>query len=230
MKFSSLVPSVLAAAGVAITASMMSAEAATVGFQNIFPTDNTNGDSIVNQFSVDVTDAGSGQALFKFSNAGPVGSSITQIYWDDATDVLSSIFGIDAGTTSPGVSYTVSNNPGNLPQGNNINFNEEFKVQATNQQGVANNGVNINEMLGVLFNYSGSFGDVETALNNGSLRIGMHVQSIDSANDGSDSFVNTPGTNEPVPEPLTILGSATALGIGGLLKRQQSKKNNKNKA
>ena len=32
---------------------------------------------------------------------------------------------------------------------------------------------------------------------------------------------------EPVPEPLTILGSATALGIGGLLKRQQSKKNNK---
>ena len=47
---------------------------------------------------------------------------------------------------------------------------------------------------------------------------------------------NTPGLShltlykadaEPVPEPLTILGSATALGIGGLLKRQQSKKNNK---
>lgn len=228
MKLSSLVPSVIAAAGVAVAASMMPAEAATVGFQNIFPNGgNTNGDSIVNQFSIDVTDAGNSQALFKFSNAGPVGSSITQIYWDDATDALSSIFGIDVGTTSPGVSYTVSNNPGNLPQGNNINFNEEFKVQATNQGGVSNNGVNINEMLGVLFNYSGSFGDVETALNSGSLRIGMHVQSIDSANDGSDSFVNTPGTNEPVPEPLTILGSATALGIGGLLKRQQSKKNNK---
>jgi len=36
-----------------------------------------------------------------------------------------------------------------------------------------------------------------------------------------------PQDAEPVPEPLTILGSATALGIGGLLKRQQSKKNNK---
>ncbi len=35
---------------------------------------------------------------------------------------------------------------------------------------------------------------------------------------------------EPVPEPLTILGSATALGIGGLLKREQSKKNKNNKA
>lgn len=31
----------------------------------------------------------------------------------------------------------------------------------------------------------------------------------------------------PVPEPLTILGSATALGIGGLLKREHSKKNKK---
>lgn len=32
---------------------------------------------------------------------------------------------------------------------------------------------------------------------------------------------------EPVPEPLTILGSATALGVGALLKRESSKKKNK---
>ena len=32
---------------------------------------------------------------------------------------------------------------------------------------------------------------------------------------------------EPVPEPLTILGSATALGFGALLKRESSKKKNK---
>ncbi|MEQ8752966.1 MAG: PEP-CTERM sorting domain-containing protein [Coleofasciculus sp. G1-WW12-02] len=32
---------------------------------------------------------------------------------------------------------------------------------------------------------------------------------------------------QPVPEPLTILGSATALGFGGLLKRQQAKKQKK---
>lgn len=32
---------------------------------------------------------------------------------------------------------------------------------------------------------------------------------------------------EPVPEPLTILGSVTALGIGGLLKRKHSKKQKK---
>lgn len=58
---------------------------------------------------------------------------------------------------------------------------------------------------------------------------------------GNSNKPNTPGLShftvyqaskpvtdpEAVPEPLTILGSATALGIGGLLKRQQSKKNNK---
>jgi|GEM_PF-6091727 len=32
---------------------------------------------------------------------------------------------------------------------------------------------------------------------------------------------------QAVPEPLTILGSATALGVGALLKRESSKKKNK---
>lgn len=37
------------------------------------------------------------------------------------------------------------------------------------------------------------------------------------------------GTSEPVPEPLTILGSAVALGFGGLLKKEYSKKHKKGK-
>ena len=35
------------------------------------------------------------------------------------------------------------------------------------------------------------------------------------------------GTSEPVPEPLTILGSGVALGFGALLKKESSKKQNK---
>lgn len=35
-----------------------------------------------------------------------------------------------------------------------------------------------------------------------------------------------PSDSQPVPEPLTIIGSATALGIGALLKRESSKKKN----
>lgn len=36
-----------------------------------------------------------------------------------------------------------------------------------------------------------------------------------------------PSASKPVPEPLTIIGSATALGWGVLLKRGNSKKQNK---
>ncbi|MEQ9371089.1 PEP-CTERM sorting domain-containing protein [Coleofasciculus sp. F4-SAH-05] len=55
------------------------------------------------------------------------------------------------------------------------------------------------------------------------------VQRLDVFLPGSGAVDNI--AYEPVPEPLTILGSATALGIGGLLKRQHSRgrKNSKQK-
>jgi len=40
----------------------------------------------------------------------------------------------------------------------------------------------------------------------------------------SDSSKNSPLDVQPVPEPLTILGAATAIGYGALLKRKSSKK------
>lgn len=224
MKFSSLVPSVLAAAGVAVTASMMPAEAAMFGFNNIQGGD-TFGDSIVNQFSFDVTDAGDGQVSFKFNNAGSASSTITQIYWDDMDGILSSLALDSSKTSASGVDFTIPKNPGNLPQGNGLSpsFDEDFEVaRRQGQGGSVEDGIDPGEMLGVLFD--GSFDSVVAGLNDGSLRVGMHVQRIGSDAELSDSYINDP---EAVPEPLTILGSATALGIGGLLKRQQSKKNNK---
>ena len=47
------------------------------------------------------------------------------------------------------------------------------------------------------------------------------VQRLDVYLPGSGAVDNI--AYEPVPEPLTILGSATALGMGGLLKRQHSR-------
>jgi len=47
------------------------------------------------------------------------------------------------------------------------------------------------------------------------------VQRLDVFLPGSGAVDNI--AYEPVPEPLTILGSATALGFGGLLKRQHSR-------
>lgn len=43
----------------------------------------------------------------------------------------------------------------------------------------------------------------------------------------SNCTVTPPESTEAVPEPLTIIGSATALGFGALLKREHSKKQKK---
>jgi hypothetical protein len=47
---------------------------------------------------------------------------------------------------------------------------------------------------------------------------------------GSSGTTTISLTAQPVPEPLTILGSATALGIGAVLKKKSTKKQNKEKA
>ena len=46
-------------------------------------------------------------------------------------------------------------------------------------------------------------------------------------NDFALDDISMEANSEPVPEPLTILGSVTALGIGGFLKREHSKKQKK---
>ncbi|MEQ9356948.1 PEP-CTERM sorting domain-containing protein [Coleofasciculus chthonoplastes] len=64
---------------------------------------------------------------------------------------------------------------------------------------------------------------------------GIYANFFADANESFDKVVLKTGlpfesdnhAYKPVPEPLTILGSATALGFGALLKRQQSRKQKK---
>jgi len=58
------------------------------------------------------------------------------------------------------------------------------------------------------------------------------VEILETVGAADNEFYGTFYTSqvEPVPEPLTILGSATALGVGALLKRESSKKKNKHKS
>ncbi|MEQ9550086.1 MAG: PEP-CTERM sorting domain-containing protein [Coleofasciculus sp. G3-WIS-01] len=76
--------------------------------------------------------------------------------------------------------------------------------------------------------YDFSFSNLSSDI--GSIRI-SGVERIGGGGFAFDNFNATQSTvnPEPVPEPLTILGSATALGFGGLLKRQHSQKQKQKK-
>ena len=160
------------------------------------------------QLSVDVTNPGSGTIAFTFRNTGPLPSSITDVYWDDGT--LLSIFVIT--NTAGFVEFSPDATPGNLPGGNNASpaFETTAGLSADSDAPVQPNGVNPGETLTVTFVLIGgqTFADAITALGNGNLRVGIHVQGF--ATGGSESYVNT--TTPPNPEPGTF-----ALVAGGVL-------------
>lgn len=167
------------------------ASAVLFGFDNISDNSGVAG-TLADQLFVDVSEAGSGQVQFKFSNDGlfvttPIPSVIAEIYWEDSGDVLSGPSIAGSPPTSTGVEFSVlgpSPPPLTFPEGNTIGFDEDFGVAADSQ--APQNGVDVGEMLGVLF--SGDFTAVIAALENGYMRIGMHVISINE--DFSDAFVN----------------------------------------
>ena len=203
-----------------------SAQAVSFGFDNI-DSNNQYGDAFVNDFGFDVVDGGNGTVIFNFTNADNDnnGHAIGDLYWDDSTDLLSNM-NLNVGNVGI-VSFSDVRNP-NLAQGNNISFDSDFGIKFNGRGGGINNGVQGNEVLGVAFN--GNFDSVVAALNNGDLRVGIHVQSI--SKEYSDSFVsklptvaNIPsGNTAGTPEPLTILGSVAALGFGALFKKKHGKK------
>ncbi|MEQ9671023.1 PEP-CTERM sorting domain-containing protein [Coleofasciculus sp. G2-EDA-02] len=195
MKFSSLVPSVLAAAGIAVASSAFSpAQAALTRLANPCSTSDLSG-----SVACEGTFAG-----------------------NDANQDLGGLFGVDA-------------------------WSELFKVDSDSgvDDGLTVTGGGTSggwSLTGIDFNTS----NIMVVLK-GSQSFSSYL--LDGATSGSwntNGLVrpnSRPGPDlshftvyqapkpvtdpEAVPEPLTILGSATALGIGGLLKRQQSKKNNK---
>lgn len=225
--FKSLVKSVLVATSVVAVSAVSATSASAVPtlsspftFGNIAGGD-TVGDSYNGGFNFDVVQDGTSNVIFKISNtnATPTGIFIGRVFFDSPTSLLSSP---TANVQNSGsVNFSLDGSPGNLPQGANINWgNGVTDFSFTRVNGQANKwAVQNNETLGIKF--TGNYNNVVTALNTGTLRLGLHVQNI---NGGSDSYVNNTGA---VPEPFTILGVGTAIGFGSFFKKHLGKSKSK---
>lgn len=191
----------LLAALFALIASPVLAVPIGIGFTNI-TNNNTEAAQLGSQLSADVSAVGT-QTLFEFHNIGAIDSFIAQIYFDSNPDNFLIFDDFSVLHTTPSVDFSVGATPVDLPSGNTISFTSDFDVDADNPQ--PHNGI-INSLaddysLGLLFD--NMFADVMSKINDGDLRIGLHVQGI-GLRGGSDSYVNGDGP-APVPEPSTLL-------------------------
>lgn len=134
--------------------------------------------------------------------------TITNIYFEDSLDLLSSPSIITSTTVGPdnAVSYSVASGGGNLPAGQNVGFDSDYLFQTSPPP--AKNGLDTGESLTVAFQSLESYADLLGAINHGDVRIGIHVQEIGTQG-ASASFVNV----QAVPEP----GGALLLGAVGVI-------------
>jgi len=194
-----------------------SAAGVTLGFEHISA---QGGDAANSAFAsgvgaqlfVDVADEGGGQVRFTFRNTGPLQSVIEAVYFDDGT-----LLGIASVVNTPGETSFTQDGPGpdkatppDLPGGDSMD--DPFVVTASfladADPAPSDNGVGPDQEVAIIFDLKSgkSFNDVLDDLNDGSLRIGMHVISMPDGE--SDAFVNN-GVVIPLPAPA-------ALGMAGL--------------
>ncbi|MCL4854532.1 MAG: hypothetical protein KJZ78_24495 [Bryobacteraceae bacterium] len=202
----------------ACVAGLITCQMANAVSYSFFKITNNGNQDVSSQLSVEVTGAGS-QASFQFFNNVGIASSITDIYFDDGT-----LLGIALITTSgAGVAFNSPANPSNLPGGNNASpaFVTTQNFSADSDPPVSQNGVNAaTEWVTITFNLINGKTIVDTlaALDDGSLRIGLHVQAIGSKG-GSDSYVNN-GRNVPDGGVTAAMLGLGMLGLSFMSRRK----------
>ncbi len=201
------------------------AEAAMYGFTPVSLNPGADAYAVAPQLSLDVAQSGS-QVLFTFANDGSVASTITGTYFDDGAGVLDSLL---TPLNGPGVRFRSGGSPGNLPAPMDpYHFGADFRATAKAPKGLGKNGVDYTgEFVTIPFTLEDEkgFADVLAALGAGladptatvgTLRVGIHVQSIGTCG-RSEAFILTP-VHTPLPGAV-ILGML-GLGVAGLNMRR----------
>jgi hypothetical protein len=81
-------------------------------------------------------------------------------------------------------------------------------------------GIQGGEILGVSF--TGDYNLVISALKDGTLKLGLHVQAL--PNGQSDSYISSSsGNTQDTPEPLTMLVTGATVGFGTVFKKQRQR-------
>lgn len=214
--------------GIAVAAAVLSTAVVanvradmTYGFGAITSNGNIGPEIGEAQMFVTISEFAPNQVLFYFVNAGPQESSITDVYFDDGTLLgIALLIDADEGKGGdPNVDFSQGASPPGLPGGNNVDppFEVTAGFLADSDAPTQSNGVNPGEFLGIVFDLlkGGTIKNVFEELDNGELRIGIHVQGF--ADGSSESFINN---SVPVPVPGAVFLGALGLGMVGWAKRR----------
>ena len=212
-----LVKSLLAVAGVAALSAISAAPAWAFTFSNIAGGD-TVGDAYANNLGFNVINQGGSVFfdVFNYGNAAAPDMFISKVFFDD-NGYLSQPW-VNANNNVGQVGFTGGASNDQLPQGGN-SFTTDYAFSRRTGEGNAW-GIQGGEKLQLAF--AGSYTNVVDALNNGSLKIGLHVQAL--PNGASDSYISSnSGNTQDTPEPLTMLAAGAAVGFGTMFKKQRER-------